>query len=86
MGYFDSSMKTAEPRQDWTRKFIEDEPQQWERHVQDCLSYKQLFKDETESFKQTSNHTDGMFIYRSDQNDMFMITYVRAFVSIPVTG
>ncbi|XP_028283412.1 BOLA class I histocompatibility antigen, alpha chain BL3-7-like [Parambassis ranga] len=62
MGYFDSSMKTAEPRQDWAREFMEDDPQRWERHVQDCLHYKQLFKDETESFKQASNQTDGVHI------------------------
>ncbi|XP_028255230.1 uncharacterized protein LOC114431797 [Parambassis ranga] len=62
LGYFDSSMKTAEPRQDWARKFMEDDPQRWERHVQDCLHYKQLFKDETESFKQASNQTDGVHI------------------------
>lgn len=60
--HYDSNMKTLEPRQDWIRESMEDDPRQWETLIKNCKHYKQLLTDETRSFKQYSNQTGGMFL------------------------
>ncbi|XP_070777282.1 major histocompatibility complex class I-related gene protein-like [Enoplosus armatus] len=62
MAYYDSDMKTPEPRQDWVRELIEDDPQDWERNAQGYMRYQQLFKAETDSFTQHLNQTAGVHI------------------------
>lgn len=54
MAFYNSNMKTPEPRQDWVRKLIEDDPHHWETTAQGCI--------ETDSFKQRSNQTGGMLM------------------------
>ncbi len=62
MAYYDSNMKTLQPRPDWVRKLIEDDPQYWERGLQGCMNYHQIFKAETDSFKLRANQTEGRLI------------------------
>ncbi|XP_038581678.1 major histocompatibility complex class I-related gene protein-like isoform X2 [Micropterus salmoides] len=62
MTYYDSNIKTVEPRHYWARKLMEDDPQYWERLTQDCMHYQQFFIEETESFKQHLNQTGGVHI------------------------
>ncbi|XP_056255265.1 major histocompatibility complex class I-related gene protein-like [Seriola aureovittata] len=62
MMYYDSNMTTPEPRHNWVRKLMEDDPQHWETISQDCINYEQAFKDEAGSFKQHSNQTGGVYI------------------------
>lgn len=62
IAYYDSNMKTLEPRQDWIRESMEDDPRQWETLIKNCKHYKQLLTDEIRSFKQYSNQTGGMFL------------------------
>lgn len=61
MAYYDSNMSTYEPRQDWVKKIIKDDPQYWESRVHQCMDYQELFKAETEGFKQYQ--TAGMLIH-----------------------
>ncbi|XP_076610946.1 major histocompatibility complex class I-related protein 1-like [Chaetodon auriga] len=60
MAYYDSSMTTPEPRQDWVRKLKEDDPQHWETMVQDCRKYEHRFKAEFNAFKMHLNRTGGV--------------------------
>ncbi|XP_070841079.1 major histocompatibility complex class I-related gene protein-like [Chaetodon trifascialis] len=62
MAYYDSSMTTPEPRQDWVRKLKEDEPQHWETLVQQCRNYEHHFKAETDTFKLRLHQTGGVHI------------------------
>ncbi|XP_041867666.1 class I histocompatibility antigen, F10 alpha chain-like isoform X2 [Melanotaenia boesemani] len=62
MGYYDSSMETAEPKEDWVRKVTRDDPEMWEMQVQYCRQYEQIFKDETFIFMHHSNQTGGVHI------------------------
>uniref|UniRef100_A0A3B4H7S0 Ig-like domain-containing protein n=1 Tax=Pundamilia nyererei TaxID=303518 RepID=A0A3B4H7S0_9CICH len=62
IAYYDSNMKTLEPRQDWIRESMEDDPRQWETLIKNCKHYKQLLTDEIRSFKQYSNQTGGFHI------------------------
>ncbi|XP_076735214.1 zinc-alpha-2-glycoprotein-like [Maylandia zebra] len=62
IAYYDSNMKTLEPRQDWIRESMEDDPRQWETLIKNCKHYKQLLTDEIRSFKQYSNQTGGVHI------------------------
>lgn len=58
--YYDSNIKTSEPRQDWARKLKEDDPQYWERNAQALTQYQQIFKAKTDNFKQRLHQTGGM--------------------------
>ncbi|XP_040909458.1 major histocompatibility complex class I-related gene protein-like [Toxotes jaculatrix] len=62
MMYYNSNVKILEPRHDWVRKLIQDDPQHWERIAVDGIHYEQLFRVETDSFKQHSNQTGGVHI------------------------
>ncbi|KAG7233850.1 hypothetical protein INR49_006482, partial [Caranx melampygus] len=62
MAYYDSSMKTLEPRQDWVLNFIKDEQEDWERLTGYGINYEQQIRGETASFKQHSNQTEGLHI------------------------
>ncbi|KAG7219347.1 hypothetical protein INR49_019107 [Caranx melampygus] len=61
-GYYDSSMETLEPRQDWVLNFIEDDPDNWERFSRECINYEQVLRVDTAGFKQQSNQTEGLHI------------------------
>ncbi|KAG7233849.1 hypothetical protein INR49_006481, partial [Caranx melampygus] len=44
MGYYDSSMKTPEARQDWVKHFIENEQEDWERLTGYGINYEQQIR------------------------------------------
>ncbi|XP_033492938.2 major histocompatibility complex class I-related protein 1-like [Epinephelus lanceolatus] len=64
LSYYDGSMTTPEPRQDWVRKLIKEEPQLWERITQSAVDYQQFFKAQTDSFRQHLNQTGGVHIHQ----------------------
>ncbi|KAG7233852.1 hypothetical protein INR49_006484 [Caranx melampygus] len=61
-GYYDSSMKTLEPRQDWVLNFIKDEQEEWERQTGYSINYEQQLRGDAASFTQQSNQTEGLHI------------------------
>ncbi|KAG7220937.1 hypothetical protein INR49_017725 [Caranx melampygus] len=64
MAYYDSSMEKVEPRQDWVRKFIENDQEDWGTLTGGAQNYGQMFRVDTEGFKQQSNQTEGLHIIR----------------------
>lgn len=61
MVYYDTNMKTLEPRHDWARQLRVDDHQHWETISEDGIHYEQAFRADTESFKQHTDQTGGMF-------------------------
>uniref|UniRef100_A0A3Q2Q220 Major histocompatibility complex class I-related gene protein-like n=1 Tax=Fundulus heteroclitus TaxID=8078 RepID=A0A3Q2Q220_FUNHE len=62
VGYCDSNIKTATPRQDWMRRLIEEDPKHQEWYSQQCLEEQQIFKAYIDNFKQRLNLTQGPYI------------------------
>ncbi|XP_042338838.1 major histocompatibility complex class I-related gene protein-like, partial [Plectropomus leopardus] len=62
IGYYDSSLETAEPRQDWVRQFLKEEAQLWAAMDKDCREYQQLLKPQSDRFRQHLNQTGGVHI------------------------
>ncbi|XP_075968848.1 major histocompatibility complex class I-related gene protein-like [Anarhichas minor] len=62
MGYYDSNIKTAEPKQDWVRDFIKDNPQHMELYTQRCFNNQQFFRANLDGLKQRLNQTGGAHI------------------------
>ncbi|XP_047461607.1 major histocompatibility complex class I-related gene protein-like, partial [Mugil cephalus] len=64
--YCDGSNKIYEPRQDWMKKLLDDNPQLWTRVTQDCFEFlPPFFKIALNSFIQLSNHSEGVHILQS---------------------
>ncbi|KAM3610660.1 uncharacterized protein V6R79_007043 [Siganus canaliculatus] len=61
-GYCDSSHKTAEPKQDWVRKLVKDDPQQLEWYSLKCLERHKFFRDNLNNLKQRLNQTGDVRI------------------------
>jgi len=59
VGYCDSNIKTAEPKQDWMRKLIKDDPQHLEWYSLKCLGNQQVFRANIDGLKQRLNQTEG---------------------------
>ncbi|XP_028282860.1 major histocompatibility complex class I-related gene protein-like isoform X2 [Parambassis ranga] len=64
VAYCDSSNHTAEPRQDWTKTLMEEEPEHLEWHIQTCLAAIQDSKTDIDHFKQHFNHTGGVHVFQ----------------------
>ncbi|XP_068584210.1 major histocompatibility complex class I-related gene protein-like [Cebidichthys violaceus] len=62
MGYCDSNIKTVEPKQDWMRDFMKDNPKHREWYVQRCFSEQQVFRTRIVDLKQRLNQTEGAHI------------------------
>ncbi|XP_067334638.1 major histocompatibility complex class I-related gene protein-like isoform X1 [Channa argus] len=62
VGYCDSDIKTAEPRQDWVKKLVEDDPQQKQWHIQTCIRAHQDLKALLETLKQQLDPTGGVHV------------------------
>ncbi|XP_070702204.1 major histocompatibility complex class I-related gene protein-like [Pempheris klunzingeri] len=62
VGYCDSNIKTAKPKQDWMRKLIKDDAQHLEWYAQKCLGNKEVFRANIDSLKQRLNQTGGVHI------------------------
>lgn len=60
VAYYDSNISQTQPRQEWMRRIIGDDSERWERNRKECRGYHQIFKTETDSFKQRFNQTGGM--------------------------
>ncbi|XP_073339301.1 major histocompatibility complex class I-related gene protein-like [Pagrus major] len=62
VGYCDSNIKTAEPKQGWMRKLIKDEPQHQEWYASKCFGNRQVFRANIDSLKRRLNQTGGVHI------------------------
>uniref|UniRef100_A0A3P8SZR7 Ig-like domain-containing protein n=1 Tax=Amphiprion percula TaxID=161767 RepID=A0A3P8SZR7_AMPPE len=62
VGYFDSNTKTAEPKVDWIRKLIKDDPQHLEWYVNKCIEHQHFFKATIDSLVKRLNQTEGAHI------------------------
>ncbi|XP_047239107.1 major histocompatibility complex class I-related gene protein-like isoform X3 [Girardinichthys multiradiatus] len=57
VGYCDSNIKTAKPKQDWMRKLIEGDPKHLEWYSQKCLGSQHVFRANIDGLKQRLNLT-----------------------------
>ncbi|KAL7381350.1 hypothetical protein ABVT39_004544 [Epinephelus coioides] len=62
VGYCDSNIKTAEPKQDWMRKIIKADPQHLEWYTLKCFGSQQVFRANLDNLKQRLNQTGGAHI------------------------
>ncbi|XP_032363527.1 major histocompatibility complex class I-related gene protein [Etheostoma spectabile] len=62
VGYCDSNIRSAEPKQDWMRKLIKDDPQHLEWYALKCSGNQQVFRANIDSLKQRLNQTGGAHI------------------------
>uniref|UniRef100_A0A3B3DLZ1 Ig-like domain-containing protein n=1 Tax=Oryzias melastigma TaxID=30732 RepID=A0A3B3DLZ1_ORYME len=62
IGYCDSIIRTAEPKQDWIRKLVKENPQLLQEYSQKCLGYQQRLKAYMYLFKQRLNQTEGFHV------------------------
>ncbi|XP_056255264.1 major histocompatibility complex class I-related gene protein-like [Seriola aureovittata] len=62
MAYYDSNMKTPEPRHALMRILIEIDRHDWEGISKDGINHEHLLRVQTDSFKQHSNQTGGVHI------------------------
>ncbi|XP_037651839.1 major histocompatibility complex class I-related gene protein-like isoform X7 [Sebastes umbrosus] len=61
-GYCGSNIKTPEPKQDWVRKLVKDDPQHLEWYSLQCLGSQQFFRANLDSLKQRLNQTGDVHI------------------------
>ncbi|XP_054461627.1 major histocompatibility complex class I-related gene protein-like [Anoplopoma fimbria] len=59
VGYCGSNMKTAEPKQDWVRDLMKDDPQHLQWYSLQCIGYQQFFRANIDGLKQRLNQTGG---------------------------
>lgn len=62
VGYCDSSIKFAEPKQDWMKTLIHDDPQHLEWYTQKCLGNQQVFRANIDNLNKRFNQTGGMVL------------------------
>ncbi|XP_023144059.2 major histocompatibility complex class I-related gene protein-like isoform X1 [Amphiprion ocellaris] len=62
VGYFDSNIKTAEPKVDWMRKLMKDDPQHLEFYVNKCIESQHFLKATIDSLMKRLNQTEGVHI------------------------
>uniref|UniRef100_A0A3P8SXH6 MHC class I-like antigen recognition-like domain-containing protein n=1 Tax=Amphiprion percula TaxID=161767 RepID=A0A3P8SXH6_AMPPE len=62
VGYFDSNIKTAEPKVDWIRKLMKDDPQHLEFYVNRCIENQHFLKATIDSLVKHLNQTKGVHI------------------------
>uniref|UniRef100_A0A3Q3JXZ2 Ig-like domain-containing protein n=1 Tax=Monopterus albus TaxID=43700 RepID=A0A3Q3JXZ2_MONAL len=62
VGYCDSNIKTAEPKQDWMKKLIKNDPQHLEWYTLKCFGNQQVFRANIDSLKERLNQTGGTHI------------------------
>uniref|UniRef100_A0A3Q2C6U6 Ig-like domain-containing protein n=1 Tax=Cyprinodon variegatus TaxID=28743 RepID=A0A3Q2C6U6_CYPVA len=62
MGYCDSNIKTAKPKQDWAMTLFEKNPNHLEWYSQRCLRSQHVLRAEMNSLKQRLNLTEGPHI------------------------
>ncbi|XP_042362006.1 major histocompatibility complex class I-related gene protein-like isoform X2 [Plectropomus leopardus] len=62
VGYCDSNIKTAEPKQEWMRKLIKDDPQHLDWYALKCSGNQRVFRANIEGLKRRLNHTGDAHI------------------------
>ncbi|XP_030003629.1 major histocompatibility complex class I-related gene protein-like isoform X1 [Sphaeramia orbicularis] len=62
VGYCDSSIKSAEPKQNWMKTLIHDDPQHLEWYTQKCLGNQQVFRTNIDHLNKRLNQTGGAHI------------------------
>ncbi|XP_047460617.1 major histocompatibility complex class I-related gene protein-like [Mugil cephalus] len=64
VAYCDGSNKIYEPRQDWMKKVLDENPHVWTLGTNDCFQiYPPLFKSRLNTFIQLSNHSEGSGVH-----------------------
>ncbi|KAM4619162.1 putative HLA class I histocompatibility antigen, alpha chain H [Polymixia lowei] len=64
VAYCDSNTQRAEPKQDWMKKSLTDDPQIWETNTGYCLDYQHRSKTDIDIVKQHFNQTGGVHVYQ----------------------
>ncbi|KAM4550856.1 major histocompatibility complex class I-related gene protein-like isoform 2-T2 [Fundulus diaphanus] len=62
VGYCDSNIQTAKPRQDWIRRLMEKDPEHLKWYSQKCLGSQHIFRANIAGLKQRLNLTQGPYI------------------------
>ncbi|XP_035854729.1 major histocompatibility complex class I-related gene protein-like, partial [Sander lucioperca] len=66
MGYCDSKKKILEPKQDWVKTFLKNNPQYWVMYTAECFEDQpDFFKAWINQMKQSFNQTGGVHILQS---------------------
>uniref|UniRef100_UPI0037E8645B major histocompatibility complex class I-related gene protein-like isoform X1 n=1 Tax=Semicossyphus pulcher TaxID=241346 RepID=UPI0037E8645B len=60
--YYDSNMKTAEPKQDWMKEVFKDDPKHQEWYCQSCLGAQHFFRANIEDLMQRFNQSGGVHV------------------------
>ncbi|XP_051811502.1 major histocompatibility complex class I-related gene protein-like, partial [Acanthochromis polyacanthus] len=63
VGYYDSNTKTAEPKVDWARKFLKDDPKHLEFYVNQCYRDRDFLKATIGSLMKRLNQTGSKIIF-----------------------
>uniref|UniRef100_A0A3Q4IDN0 Major histocompatibility complex class I-related gene protein-like n=1 Tax=Neolamprologus brichardi TaxID=32507 RepID=A0A3Q4IDN0_NEOBR len=64
VGYCDSKLKTAIPKQDWMETLRDEDPKYWKLYTGECTVHQQLFKEEFHAVKKRLNQTGAVHIYQ----------------------
>ncbi|KAM4619025.1 major histocompatibility complex class I-related gene protein-like isoform 3-T3 [Polymixia lowei] len=64
VGSCDSNTQRAEPKHDWMKKALTDNPHIWEAHHKCCLYYQHRLKTDIDTVKQCFNQTGGVHVYQ----------------------
>ncbi|XP_054620493.1 major histocompatibility complex class I-related gene protein-like isoform X2 [Dunckerocampus dactyliophorus] len=62
VGYYDSNIKRAEPKQDWVKAYLEEEPQHLKWYAAQCLDHQQDFNADIYNLKRRFNQSGGIHI------------------------
>ena len=60
--YCDSNIKRAEPKQDWMKKVMKDDPKHMDWYTEECRFSQHVFSSTIESLMQHRNKTEGEFM------------------------
>ena len=61
--YNDINVATPKVTHDWMKALIKENREKWDALQKDCLDYSHTFIDETKSFNQDSEQTEGMLLF-----------------------
>ncbi|KAM9384211.1 major histocompatibility complex class I-related gene protein-like isoform 2-T2 [Pholidichthys leucotaenia] len=64
VGYCDSNIQRAEPKQDWIKRLIKDDPEHLKWYTDKCLNSQHVFRANIKGLKQRLNQTAGVHIFQ----------------------
>uniref|UniRef100_A0A3Q0SYU1 Ig-like domain-containing protein n=1 Tax=Amphilophus citrinellus TaxID=61819 RepID=A0A3Q0SYU1_AMPCI len=64
VGYCDSNIGRAEPRQEWMKLFLKDAPQRLKWYTDKCSGNQQVFRANINNLKTRLNQTEGVHIFQ----------------------